>query len=227
MTEPEPYLAKARESLASSEADVEAGRYNSAANRAYYAAFQAAVAALIWAGIKPVKEDWGHRFVMDRFSVTLTKRRKLLPSEFSSSLDQLFDNRVIADYREADISRRVARSGINIARRIVATVEQLTKDGRVSEPNAEYRSTVMTTAAEYRAKAKGFVQEIKDLILAAYPDSTFEVIERTPKDYRMIVKGSFRDQLDIQNVIGCRKIDMLTDHDIWIVLLAEPINQAA
>lgn len=41
------FLLKARESLASAEADLKAGRFNSAANRAYYAAFQAAVAMLV------------------------------------------------------------------------------------------------------------------------------------------------------------------------------------
>ena len=68
MTEAERYLAKARESLASARANVKARRYNSAANRGYYAAFQAAVAALIHAGIRPDDDDWGHRFVMSQFS---------------------------------------------------------------------------------------------------------------------------------------------------------------
>jgi uncharacterized protein (UPF0332 family) len=39
-------LAKARESLASARADLEAGRLNGASSRAYYAMFHAARAAL-------------------------------------------------------------------------------------------------------------------------------------------------------------------------------------
>ena len=45
MTEAERYLAKASESLASARADNRARRYNAAANRAHYAAFQDAGAA--------------------------------------------------------------------------------------------------------------------------------------------------------------------------------------
>ena len=63
MTEVERYLRKARESLASAAADVRAKRHNSAANRSYYAAFQAAVAALIHAGIQRPAATWQHRFV--------------------------------------------------------------------------------------------------------------------------------------------------------------------
>lgn len=227
MTETERYLAKARESLASAEEDVAAGRYNSAANRSYYAAFQAAVAALIWSGVRPVEGDWGHRFVMERFSVTLTKRRKLLPASLNRIFDDLFDNRVIADYREADISKRAGRRGAKSAGMVVESVEMTIGQARLREGRVDYGSQIMTTPAAYRKKAVGFIKEIKDTILEAYPDCTFEVIERTPKDYRLIVKGSFEDQLDIQDLLDGRKIDILVEHDVWIVLLAEPVEQAA
>lgn len=227
MTETGRYLAKARESLASTEADAASERYNSAANRAYYAAFQASVAALLWAGVTPQKADWSHRFVMDRFSVTLIKRRKLLPPRYRGALDVLFDKRVDADYRPDTVSKRDARSGLKTAQEIVDAVTRMIEPRSIAEARAEYGSQLMTTAREYRRKATAFIQEIKDTILDAYPDCTFEVIERTPKDYRVIVKGSFRDHLDIQELIGCKKIDFLTDHDIWVVLLAEPIERAA
>jgi hypothetical protein len=45
------YLAKAAESLLSAESEYVNGRYNSCANRCYYACFQAAIAALLQEGI--------------------------------------------------------------------------------------------------------------------------------------------------------------------------------
>ncbi len=47
------YLAKAEESLAGAEREFAAGAYNNCANRAYYACFQAAIAALDLADIRP------------------------------------------------------------------------------------------------------------------------------------------------------------------------------
>lgn len=227
MNEAERYLTKARESLTSAEADLAAGRYNSVANRAYYAAFQATVAALVQMGVHARGNDWSHRFVMDRFSVTLVKRRKLLPSRYKGVLDDLFDVRVNADYATVNVSRRLARLGAKTAREIVDAVEEFTGSRRVSEKEAEYVSREKTSAREYRKKAAGFIQEIKDTILSAYPDSTFELYERTPKDYRMIVRGSFEDQLDIQDLLDGRKSDILVEHDIWIVLLAHPREEQA
>jgi len=47
------YLAKAIESLLSAESEFVNGRYNSCANRCYYACFQAAIAALLGEGTAP------------------------------------------------------------------------------------------------------------------------------------------------------------------------------
>jgi HEPN domain len=53
LEEARTYLTKAAESLTSAQIDFAAARYNSCANRAYYACFQGAVAALLAAGIRP------------------------------------------------------------------------------------------------------------------------------------------------------------------------------
>ena len=103
------YMAKSRESLASANADLETGRYNSAANRAYYAAFQAAVALLIENGVRPHGGSWEHKFVMGEFSGTLVRRRKIIPSQHRGVLERLLESRVRADYRAESISRSDAR----------------------------------------------------------------------------------------------------------------------
>jgi len=59
------FLVRARESLLGAESEFVNGRYNNVANRAYYACFQAAIAALVLADIRPPggKADWSHQFV--------------------------------------------------------------------------------------------------------------------------------------------------------------------
>jgi uncharacterized protein (UPF0332 family) len=60
------YLAKASESLLTAESEYANGRYNSCANRCYYACFQAAIAALLGEGIRPAGQ-WSHEFVQAQF----------------------------------------------------------------------------------------------------------------------------------------------------------------
>jgi uncharacterized protein (UPF0332 family) len=82
------FLAKAQESLAGAESEFTNGRYNNCANRCYYACFQAAVAALSRAGIRPSGQgaEWGHAFVQARFAGELINRRKVYPSSLRGFL---------------------------------------------------------------------------------------------------------------------------------------------
>ena len=118
-TEVERYLAKAQESLASARADLDAARFNSAANRAYYAAFQAAVAMLLESGVGPRGDSWEHKFVIAEFSGTLVRRRKLFGAEFRRIMQELFELRLQADYRITLVSRREARRAVGDASRVV------------------------------------------------------------------------------------------------------------
>jgi uncharacterized protein (UPF0332 family) len=53
------YLMKAEECLAGAASELVNQRYNNCANRSYYAAFQAAVSALIQAGIRTQGDQRG------------------------------------------------------------------------------------------------------------------------------------------------------------------------
>ena len=125
MEESRLFLDKARESLASAEADFAAGRFNSCANRAYYAAFQAAVAALIHTGVGPRGDTWGHAFVMAQFSGTLIKRRKLVSSSLRASLSALQEARSLADYEPRSVTRTTARRSVEEAGEVVEAVNRL------------------------------------------------------------------------------------------------------
>ena len=68
-----------QESLIGAQSEVDQGRYNNAANRCYYACFQAAIAALRQANMAhpEAREGWGHAFVQAAFVGQLINRRKL------------------------------------------------------------------------------------------------------------------------------------------------------
>lgn len=104
--EVQAYLVKAQESLAAAEAELAGGRYNSSGSRAYYAAFQAAVALLIENGTSPRGNSWEHKYVLSEFSGKLIRRRKVIPAQFKGTLSALIELRIVADYKERSLSRR-------------------------------------------------------------------------------------------------------------------------
>jgi uncharacterized protein (UPF0332 family) len=89
------WLGMADEALASAESELAAGRCNFAANRAYYACFYSASAALLESGSKFLKHS-GVRAAVHR---DLVKTGRLDPN-WGNAYDLAFDMRLSADYRE-------------------------------------------------------------------------------------------------------------------------------
>lgn len=120
----EAFLSKARESLDGAASELANGRYNNCANRCYYACFQAAVAALDLAGIRPTegRVEWSHSFVKSQFPGQLVYRRKLYSSELRKVLAETSVIREQADYKPAGVSRREATRAFNQARALVDAV---------------------------------------------------------------------------------------------------------
>jgi uncharacterized protein (UPF0332 family) len=118
----EPYLLKAEESLASAESDYINGRYNSCANRCYYACFQSAIAALILASIRPSSGQWGHEYVISQFVGVLVNRRKRFPATLRTVLDQNIRLRQRADYEPDPITRTEAERALRRSREFVQSV---------------------------------------------------------------------------------------------------------
>ena len=110
--------------MVGAEAEFAGGRYNNVANRAYYACFQAAVAALIKAGIRPTggKGGWGHAFVQAQFVGLLINRRKVSPANLRDALGQASALREQGDYRRTHVSERLAARSPSAARSFVAAV---------------------------------------------------------------------------------------------------------
>lgn len=120
------YLDKAIESLAGAESEYANNRYNNCANRCYYAMFQAAIAALIAAGIRPagVRAQWEHEFVQARFAGVLVKRRKLYRAELVAAFDPVQAARLAADYSLSSVSKKEAGRGLDRARMFVTDVKE-------------------------------------------------------------------------------------------------------
>jgi uncharacterized protein (UPF0332 family) len=118
--EGEAYREKAWESLAGVESETANGRYNNAANRAYYACYQAAIAALMSAGLS--RSRWDHDYVQAQFAGQLIARRKVYPSELRSVLSDLSQLRVQADYEQRTVGRSVAERALREARRFLNEV---------------------------------------------------------------------------------------------------------
>jgi uncharacterized protein (UPF0332 family) len=114
---------KARESLRGAESEFDGGRHNNVANRAYFACFQAAVAALLRAGIRPGGGQWSHAFVPSQFDGQLIYRRKLYPTELRNTLERAYALRRKADYDEDTVRRADAERGLRQARTFVRAIE--------------------------------------------------------------------------------------------------------
>jgi uncharacterized protein (UPF0332 family) len=100
MSEPSGYLAKAEESLVGAASELAHGRYNNSVNRAYYACFQAAIAALQHASIGPRggQSGWAHAYVQAEFVGRLIHQRKLYPERLRQVLARHLTLRHLADY---------------------------------------------------------------------------------------------------------------------------------
>jgi uncharacterized protein (UPF0332 family) len=118
----EAYREKAVESLAGAESEFDNGRFNNSANRAYYAAFQAAIAALLRHGIRRNDRKWPHTYVQSEFAGRLIQRRHRFPSHLRDTLAelQLLGHR--ADYEGGSVARADARRALRRSHEIVDAV---------------------------------------------------------------------------------------------------------
>jgi uncharacterized protein (UPF0332 family) len=114
------FLTKAQENLLDAEEALERGRYNVSANRAYYAAFQAAIAALAHEHITHEKNP--HSWVQAQFSERLIKARKLYPSKLASHLLDMQKIRDRADYRPDMTNQQNAKKQIQKSREFLSFI---------------------------------------------------------------------------------------------------------
>jgi len=119
----EAFLVKAEESLAGAESEFVNGRYNNCANRCYYACFQAAIAALLRAGMEPTGPQWSHQFVQGRFVGDLINRRKVYPASLRTVLANTLALRQTADYKADNVNQREGARALSWTRPLIESVQ--------------------------------------------------------------------------------------------------------
>ncbi len=120
------WLVKAEQSLRGAESEFANQRYDNAANRAYYACFHAAIAALIDAGVLTVEggKTPSHAFVQSAFARELIHRRKSVPSELTSTLLDLLFLRQQADYSSIPLNDVRVKRALDKAKMLVGIVRR-------------------------------------------------------------------------------------------------------
>ena len=117
------YLVKATESIQTAESEFVNGRYNSCANRCYYACFQAAIAALLSEDIRP-RGQWNHDFVHGQFVGVLINQRHLYDTQLRRVLSDNQSLRDKADYRAELVTATQAGRALRRTRTFVAAIRQ-------------------------------------------------------------------------------------------------------
>ena len=101
-----------------------AARYDNAANRAYYAVFRAAIAALMRDGGLPERNHWDHAFVQAEFASRLIRRRKMYPPELAAALIDTMRTRHKADYDPDPVTEREARRVLRTAQAMIEAIDR-------------------------------------------------------------------------------------------------------
>jgi uncharacterized protein (UPF0332 family) len=122
--DPQVYLTKARNSLRTAQRAYEEGDFDSYASRAYFAVFQAEIAALIKL-TEFRQEQWRHDRVQAEFNRRLIHARKLFPASLRSIHYDLVGIRYTADYSDQILSARAAEQCLRRATELLTAIERI------------------------------------------------------------------------------------------------------
>jgi uncharacterized protein (UPF0332 family) len=120
----EDYIAKAGRALEQARILLNAGGFEGACNRAYYAMFDAAHAALLVAGVTvPESSPKTHRSLIASFGLHLVKSGAIEP-ELGSALNKVERLRKLADYTGEIVADEDARWAVDQAGAFVEKVRE-------------------------------------------------------------------------------------------------------
>jgi len=121
-------LARAQRAATSAKLLFDAGDLGGACNRAYYAMFDAARAALLAANA-PVKSEAikTHSGLISAFSLHLVKPG-IIPAQHGKSLRQVDQIRLVADYSDEEVDSNTAASAITQADGFVEAIRSYMRE---------------------------------------------------------------------------------------------------
>jgi uncharacterized protein (UPF0332 family) len=115
-------MEKAQRALVSAQLLLECGGVDGACNRAYYAMFDTARAALLATNAPTAPEvAKTHSGLITAFSLHLVKSGRI-PVEFGKALNRVADIRLVADYTGDQVDDEIAGWAVREAERFVAEV---------------------------------------------------------------------------------------------------------
>lgn len=118
------FLAKAQSNLQAAERDRSHRTFDPCVSRAYFAAFQAAVAALLaLADYRRRGQYWNHGEIAAEFTRRLIRQRKVFGGEMASILDDLKTRRHQADYSTFSMSEKIAQRALDKARKLMDVIQ--------------------------------------------------------------------------------------------------------
>ena len=121
------YLSKAKNSLRTAQSAYAQGDFDSCASRAYFAVFQAEIAALI--KLTELRlDEWRHERVQAEFNQRLIQARKVFPASFRSIHDDFIGRRHTADYTDQLISVRTAERCLRKAAEMFTTIARVLEE---------------------------------------------------------------------------------------------------
>lgn len=115
------YLRKAERALAAAQLLLSNGEVEGACNRAYYAMFDAAHAALCASRLDATPFIKTHRGLMNAFGLQLVQTGRL-PKELGRTLNEIEQVRLLADYTDTSIKPDKAAWAVEQAERFVRTI---------------------------------------------------------------------------------------------------------
>ncbi len=129
-----PFLQKAETGVKSAKVLLDLGDTDGACSRAYYAMYDAARAALAWAGIAPGRGEFKtHHGLTAAFSMHLVKSG-LFPAEPGRALQRAQTVRQVADYEASPVPLTDAVDTVRAAESFVATAAALVATARQPPP---------------------------------------------------------------------------------------------
>lgn len=122
---PAELMAKASRALASAQLLLDSGDVDGACNRAYYAMFDAARAALLWIRAPvPAEVARTHSGLITAFSLHVVKPG-LVAIDHGRALNKVEDLRLIADYRGDPVTVENAAWALEQAQAFLAAIQAL------------------------------------------------------------------------------------------------------
>jgi uncharacterized protein (UPF0332 family) len=117
------YWTKAKENLDMGSLAYQRKKHNVCASRAYYAVFQASIAALMKrTDLRAMDNEWGHGQVQAELNRRLIMRRKVLPGDIGRTPMDLIELRHVADYKPEAVSAKEAKRAYDRAERFLLAI---------------------------------------------------------------------------------------------------------